>query len=251
MVHDTIYIVPSQIWHYCPDNTPQWSRIHIAACRPENMQASVGYNATYACRPSIGESDNVRLYVAWEQFDSTNVESTTSRLRAGVWVSGSANNGMTWAPGLLVTERNTFSHRFPCIIDRMVGSPSDDTICVLYLMDQIAGFFVQGEGPATPNPVICQFMPSPLVGVKESSNPQAPSLKPMVTIVRGALLLEGDCPRTGTVPKAYLLDASGRRVLGLHPGANDVRTLAPGVYFMRAASREPSAVSCSKVLAMR
>ena len=37
-----------------------------------------------------------------------------------------------------------------------------------------------------------------------------------------------------------LLDISGRKVLELQPGANDVRGLAPGVYFVRS---EPSAVT--------
>jgi hypothetical protein len=32
---------------------------------------------------------------------------------------------------------------------------------------------------------------------------------------------------------ASLLDISGRKVLDLKPGANDVRALAPGVYFVR------------------
>ncbi len=251
MVGDTIFTTPSQIWHWCEDNQPEWSRIHIAICRPENMQASVGYNSTYACRPSIGESDNGRLYVAWEQFDSSNVEPTTSRLRAGIWVSGSSDNGLTWTPGMPVTERNTSSHRFPSVVDRMIPSgPSEDTVCVLYLMDQVAGFFVQNEGPATPNPVICQFIPSTLVGVKERSKPQASCLKPVATIVRGVLNLGVDS-RQYSGYRGELLDAAGRKVIDLRSGANDVRTLAPGVYFIRAASRKPSAVSCSKVLVMR
>jgi hypothetical protein len=33
----------------------------------------------------------------------------------------------------------------------------------------------------------------------------------------------------------WLMDVSGRKVLDLHPGANDVRALAPGVYFIRQA----------------
>ena len=45
-----------------------------------------------------------------------------------------------------------------------------------------------------------------------------------------------------------LLDIGGRSVLGLHSGANDVSRLVPGVYFVRAASRELSAVSCHKVV---
>jgi len=43
-----------------------------------------------------------------------------------------------------------------------------------------------------------------------------------------------------------LLDASGRKVLDLHPGANDVRALSSGVYFVReqpqASSHKPQAV---------
>ena len=43
-----------------------------------------------------------------------------------------------------------------------------------------------------------------------------------------------------------LLDACGRKLLDLGPGVNDVRALAPGVYFVReeprAAGRIPHAV---------
>jgi len=58
------------------------------------------------------------------------------------------------------------------------------------------------------------------------------------TLVRGVLSL----PPTSSVmhrASCVLLDISGRRVLDLRPGANDVRALAPGVYFIRS---EPSAV---------
>jgi hypothetical protein len=48
-----------------------------------------------------------------------------------------------------------------------------------------------------------------------------------------------------------LLDASGRRVLDLHPGANDVRSLVTGVYFVRAVSGRLSAASCKKVIVTR
>lgn len=247
---DTGYVVPSQIWHYCPDNTPQWSRIHIASCRPEHMQASVGYNAVYADRPSMGEGNDGRLYVAWEQFDSSNVEPTTSRLRAGIWVSSSPDNGAGWTPGQLVTERNTFSHRFPCVIDRMVAGDPDDTVCVLYLKDSVAGFFVQNEGPATPNPVICQFFVLPPPGVA-AQRIQSPSIYKMTpTIVRGVLKLGADSGQH-LACREELLDAAGRKVLDLRPGANDVSRFPRGVYFVRAAGREPSAVSCSKILVVR
>jgi len=70
-------------------------------------------------------------------------------------------------------------------------------------------------------------------GVEDNPKPQPADPKPAATIVRGVLFLDGDCPRTGTVPKAALLDISGRKVLYLKPGANDVSVLGPGVYFLR------------------
>jgi hypothetical protein len=71
------------------------------------------------------------------------------------------------------------------------------------------------------------------VGVAEGHNPQASSPRTQATVVRGVLYLNGDCPRTGTVPSAPLLDIAGRRMLDLKPGANEVAGLPPGVYFIR------------------
>jgi hypothetical protein len=248
MVNDTGYIIPSQIWHYCAENSPPWSRIHIATCEPANLLASVGYNATYACRPCIGGGNDGRLYVAWEQFDSSNVEPLTNRLRAGIWVSSSPDNGSSWTPGLLVTERNTFSHRFPSIVDRMIpGGPSEDTICILYMIDSVSGFFVQSEGPVSFNPIVCQFIASPLVGVREAMNDERRAMNVGATIVRGVLFV----PVSSFTLHSSLFSLSGQKVMALHPGANDVRALAPGVYFVRAVSRELSAVSCHKVVIQR
>jgi YVTN family beta-propeller protein len=64
--------------------------------------------------------------------------------------------------------------------------------------------------------------------------------KPMATVVHGVLLLP-PASDVGRLASSVLLDISGRKVLSLHEGANDVHSLAPGVYFVRA---EPSATSC-------
>ena len=54
---------------------------------------------------------------------------------------------------------------------------------------------------------------------------------------------------SGRKPEAAsLLDISGRKVLDLHPGANDVRALAPGVYFVREAQAQAHAQSVRKVV---
>jgi hypothetical protein len=78
------------------------------------------------------------------------------------------------------------------------------------------------------------------VGVEEGNKPQATSSKLRPTIVRGVLFLprDGLGTRSGlsdnpVMSRAALLDISGRKVLDLHPGANDVSRLAPGVYFIR------------------
>jgi hypothetical protein len=49
------------------------------------------------------------------------------------------------------------------------------------------------------------------------------------------------------------MDAAGRKVMDLRPGTNDIRALAPGVYFVHsglsAVSRQPSAVITKVVIA--
>jgi hypothetical protein len=61
------------------------------------------------------------------------------------------------------------------------------------------------------------------------------------TICRGVLFQSNDRrPETGD--RAALLDISGREVLVLHSGPNDVRALAPGVYFVHEARAQAQAV---------
>jgi hypothetical protein len=115
-----------------------------------------------------------------------------------------------------------------------------------------AGLGCLDVDPATGVAVISGCTPPPLphVAVEEGPRPQATSPKPTATVVRGSLLLqEHSTQNTGR--RAELLDITGRRVLDLHPGANDVGRLSPGVYFVRAVSRKLSAASCQKVVLIR
>jgi hypothetical protein len=90
-----------------------------------------------------------------------------------------------------------------------------------------------------------------VVGVEECPAPQAASRKPDATVVRGTLFLPRDMTElpgdSDRVPRPALLDVSGRRALGLHPGANDVSSLAPGVYFVS----EAQAQAVRKVIIQR
>jgi hypothetical protein len=76
---------------------------------------------------------------------------------------------------------------------------------------------------------------------EQRQQPQASSHKPQATVVRGVLFLPSLgtrselSERNSVMSRAALLDISGRKVLDLKPGANDVRTLAPGVYFVHSA----------------
>ncbi len=162
MINDTGYIFPAAIWHYCPDNTPQWSHIYTAAVDPNDFLYAITSNAALACRPSIGGDDDGNLYVVWEQFDTLNYDPTTSRARADIWGSGSHDNGLTWGDGFKLTEAGTHSLRFPSIIDLAVEGGSDpDTVWVVYEDDSVSGFYVAAgtlpsEGPASPNPIVVQ-----------------------------------------------------------------------------------------------
>jgi YVTN family beta-propeller protein len=72
------------------------------------------------------------------------------------------------------------------------------------------------------------------------------------TLARGVLFLSplSDARSEAT---SVLLDISGRKVLALHPGANDVRALALGVYFVYqgAARREQGGDRVRKVVVTR
>jgi hypothetical protein len=75
---------------------------------------------------------------------------------------------------------------------------------------------------------ICEFLGA---GVEEGGTPNAArsTLYAGPTVVRGVLQMPLTADRSPLT--ASLLDLSGRRVLELHAGLNDVSRLAPGVYF--------------------
>jgi hypothetical protein len=250
MVNDTGYIIPSQIWHYCPDNSEQWSRIHVAPVDPANFIHALTGNATLACRPSIGQDDDGNLFVAWEQFDTLNYDPSTSRARADIWASGSKDNGLTWAEALKLTDAGTHSMRFPSIIDLAVeGAPDKDTVYIVYEDDSVSGFYVAAgtipsEGPASPNLVVVQKVPADaLVGVAEQ--PAATPVELIATAepnpFRGRTVISYALPHAGRVV-LEVFDLTGRSVAKLADGfmsagrysaTLSAKSLAPGVYVTR------------------
>lgn len=68
-----------------------------------------------------------------------------------------------------------------------------------------------------------------IVGVERTPNAEVRTLNAGPSIVRGVLLL----PVSHFSIRSSLFDQSGRKVMELAPGPNDVSGLAPGVYFVR------------------
>jgi len=92
--------------------------------------------------------------------------------------------------------------------------------------------------------------PTPGGGIEETPSAVVRMTTRGATIVRGVLVLPAS-PSPRVSESTALLDIGGRKVMDLRPGANDVRALAPGVYFVRAVSRETLAVSSQKVVVTR
>ncbi len=236
VINDTGYIIPSVIVHYFNGT---YTTIHRAGCDPNNLQAAVGYNATYACRPSMGEDYEGNLFVAWEQFDSANVEPLTSVLRADIFVAGSRDNGVTWSPALKITDAGTRSNRFPTITDWVDES---NNVHILYENDQTAGFWVQNEHPGQINPVFVHTVPKSLIiGIAEggSATPARVELSVTPNPVQNRASISYAVPRAGTV-SLVLYDAAGRPVQTLVNGTKaagrytatlDASRLVNGVYF--------------------
>ena len=83
----------------------------------------------------------------------------------------------------------------------------------------------------------------PNPGVAETPGEEVRTVN-AATVVRGMLLV----PSLRRTAKCSLLAIDGRKVLDLHPGANDVRALAPGVYFVREAQAQAQAQTVRKVV---
>jgi hypothetical protein len=153
MIAGTAYILPSEIWHwYQPTNA--WHEIVRAECDPAHLSGGVGYNATYACRPTLCEGADNELVAVWEQFDSMNVEPATGLLRADIHAARSVDNGITWGHAIRLTDPGSDSKRFPSAAQKM----HHDTVYVRYEADQVAGAGIApyAEGPITENPIIVQ-----------------------------------------------------------------------------------------------
>ncbi|MFO7639636.1 MAG: FlgD immunoglobulin-like domain containing protein [bacterium] len=249
------FIIPAQIWHWSPSNTPNWHHIHTAD--PENLLAPVGYNTTFATRATMGEGSDGTLYITWEQFDGENVEPGPPELvRADIFAAASADNGQTWTEALQLTQPNTGSKRFPVIADQTVRMDGEEYFAVIYIIDEIAGMHVQGQGPATNNPLIVHWVPTSAIGVAEpgqGARPERLEVAARPNPFGNRTRISYAVPRSGNVSLA-VYDASGRPVRTLvnarqnagrysvnWDGRDDLGAeVAAGIYFYKLATDHAS-----------
>jgi DNA-binding beta-propeller fold protein YncE len=90
-------------------------------------------------------------------------------------------------------------------------------------------------------------------GVEETPNAEMRALKSGPTVVREVLVLNelgtrSELSDNSVMSRAALLDVGGRKVIDLRSGANDVRALAPGVYFVRTAQAQAQAQAVRKIV---
>jgi len=183
----------------------------------------------------------------------TTVPSPTTHNLRGLAVAGTS--GEAWAVG----DSGTILH---CVQDTWTIDPfvPDPPYVPFYAVAFSSGTHGWAFGYETFGARVALHY-SEQTGVKEPrSTPDASRLTPAPTIVRGVLFLprdpreNGDCPASNSMrcseglshvfAEPVLLDATGRKVLDLYAGPNDVSRLAPGVYFVdtRIDNRESSII---------
>jgi hypothetical protein len=246
VVGGTGYIIPTEIWHYCPANSPAWTKVARAGCDTLNLMGSSGYNSLYMSRPILSIDGTGKLYCIWEQMDSMNVETSTGLMRADIFGAKSEDNGMTWGDPLKITVSDATTHRYPSVA-RDVGN----TVHVSYINDLIAGQFVQSLGPATNNPfchvgVPIAAFPGGAVGEGRSTRPAVSRLTVSPNPFGATATIRYELNRPGAAA-LRIYDASGNLVKTLASGAmaagtrfatwngtNDLnKRVAGGIYFAR------------------
>ncbi len=245
VIRDTGWVIPAEIWHCCPTNTPAWSRVRRAD--PESIVASVGYNAIFATRPTIGQNPHTgELVCVWEEFIASNQEPATQVLRCAIWAAGSTDNGVTWLEPVLLTDTlSTISFRFPCVAEVI-----DDTVWITYMGDLQAGFIVQGQGAATENPIfvhkvdIREIIPT---GIAEGKKSLVPTLSISPNPFSKSTKLSLTIPNNSG--NLIIYDAVGKAVKRFNSLSNTIiwdgtdeagRELPRGIYFIKLTTKNSS-----------
>lgn len=235
--HDGSNPSRSELWLYSKYDSPPWYPVHRFEL-PETVR--VGDNALAAGRPTIAFNPrSAELYVAWEQFDPDNIEPLTGLARADVWAARSTDRGRTWGEPVRLTAPDQSSKRFP-----FLAEVACDTLELLYFADQVAGFWEQGQGPPTRNPVIRLRFPAsglPASGIAQQPVPFVPSCRVVPAASRHGFEVITPSP-----VEVRVVDVTGRCLARLRVPAGRTgipANLPPGLYLVRLQPRNGPAAT--------
>jgi len=158
---------------------------------------------------------------------------------------GTAQQIFSWADITSGAGTDSVAWSFAWGTDSLTSG--ENFICVVPMEMDAATTNNEGLGsPFAGNMVVYPLYRTWGLGLQEPASSSSPFRPFGTTMLRGALVMPGASSRNPQA--ASLLDISGRKVMDLRPGANDVRALAPGIYFVRAVGLEQSAAGCHKVV---
>jgi CubicO group peptidase (beta-lactamase class C family) len=187
--------------------------------------------------PQLGRL--LSMMLGWGELDGARaLDSATVALMTTV--QHPAGVGLVWHHGY-VGQREVWSHAGMWNgISTWIGFCRAETtgVAVLCNLEAVHGSILGVIAPA--------LFDRAASAVADNPGPQAASPEPAASVVRNVLFLPEAPSRN--LQATSLLNIAGRSVLDLHPGANDISGLAPGVYFVRAASRTPSVAGCRKIV---
>jgi hypothetical protein len=143
-----------------------------------------------------------------------------------IFYTFSSDHGVSWSDLELVSDDTTVESWYPDIDADSAGH----AYIVWYQPN-----YARGE---------IWFATNAPLGIAEetsSAELRTPNISP--SVVRGVLFLDGlgtrsELSNNSVMSRAALLDIGGRKVMELRVGANDVRALAPGVYFVKGPETE-------------
>ncbi|MEO0078169.1 MAG: SBBP repeat-containing protein [candidate division WOR-3 bacterium] len=167
---------------------------------------------------------------------------------SNVWVTGESRNSA--GDDDIVTVMYN-SDGVQQSVERYGGSSGDNDLAAKVIINAHGDVYVCGSAKDTFTDwdFITIRYPS-AVGIVHAEGQRSQSPLTYATIVRGVLFLPEVSGGEQGVSR-ILLDVSGRKVMELRPGPNEMRHLSPGVYFVRSVGCERLAVGCQKVVIAR
>jgi hypothetical protein len=155
-----------------------------------------------------------------------------------------------------MTSYDSIADRLACVIDNpyevaFIDCASDSVVAIIPVPGYPASIvrsahrrlYLANQGASS----FSVILDTTTVGIAETMTDKRGTVNPGPSILRGVLFL----PVSPFTIHTSLFDMTGRQVMALAPGANDVRSLAPGVYFVREPQAQAQAQAVRKVIITR